>query len=233
MALNGVHGIYLVPRTGELDPVAVMLPALERAPNLSVLACTVPGMSSQSGGAHDAVFRRILGEPANAASQIRAAVPAALVDRLDLDQLSRACGSFVDATLRWRHSDLLFTAPLDGHAAFIYVLIEHQSGAGPLMPFRMLRYVVRIWDSHLSEHPRATRLPAIIPLVVHHNRRPWAGPTNVLDLLDLDRDTTHAAQPYLPRFQFLLDDLAHLDDHALRTRPLTPPVRLTLLLLTI
>ncbi|AYY13951.1 hypothetical protein EF847_15835 [Actinobacteria bacterium YIM 96077] len=57
-------------------------------------------MSSQSGGAHDAVFRRILGEPANAASQIRAAVPAALVDRLDLDRLSRACGSFVDATLR-------------------------------------------------------------------------------------------------------------------------------------
>ncbi|WP_425467618.1 Rpn family recombination-promoting nuclease/putative transposase, partial [Phytoactinopolyspora halophila] len=85
----------------------------------------------------------------------------------------------------------------------------------------------------LSEHPRATRLPAIIPLVVHHNRRPWAGPTNVLDLLDLDRDTTHAAQPYLPQFQFLLDDLAHLDEHALRTRPLTPPVRLTLLLLTI
>jgi hypothetical protein len=29
---------------------------------------------------------------------------------------------------------------------------------------------VRVWDRYLSEHPEATRLPAVIPLVVHHNR---------------------------------------------------------------
>ncbi|HEY8454110.1 MAG TPA: Rpn family recombination-promoting nuclease/putative transposase [Actinopolymorphaceae bacterium] len=77
---------------------------------------------------HDAVFRRVLGEPANAASQLRPVLPAALVMRLDLDRLARVPGSFVDPTLRWRHSDLLFTAPLDGRQAFVYVLIEHQSG---------------------------------------------------------------------------------------------------------
>jgi predicted transposase YdaD len=68
-------------------------------------------MSSQS-SPHDAVFRRVLGEPANAASQLRAVLPDALVERLDLNRLTRASGSFVDATLRWRHSDLLFTVPL-------------------------------------------------------------------------------------------------------------------------
>jgi putative YhgA-like transposase len=182
-------------------------------------------------GPHDAIFRRVLGEPANAASQLRAVLPDTLVDRLDLDRLTRVSGSFVDATLRWRHSDLLFTVPLRGREAFVYVLVEHQSGTDPLMPFRMLRYVVRIWDRYLTEHPEATRLPAVIPLVVHHNRRPWAGPTDLLDVLHLDRDTTDAAQEFLPRFRFLLDDLARLDEQALRARPLTPPARITLLLL--
>jgi predicted transposase YdaD len=58
-------------------------------------------MSSQS-SPHDAVFRRILGEPANAVSQLRAVLPDALVDRLDLDRLTRVSGSFVDTKLQWR-----------------------------------------------------------------------------------------------------------------------------------
>jgi predicted transposase/invertase (TIGR01784 family) len=160
-------------------------------------------------------------------------LPRTLVDRLDLDRLTRVPGSFVDSTLRWRHSDLLFTARLQGREAFVYVLVEHQSGTDPLMPFRMLRYLVRIWDRYLVEHPEATRLPAVIPLVVHHNRRQWSGPTDVRDLLDLDPEVAEAAREHLPQFRFLLDDLAVLDEQALRARPLTPPVRITLLLLKI
>ena len=38
---------------------------------------------------HDAVFRRILGDPANAASQLRAVLPADLTGRLDLRRLAR------------------------------------------------------------------------------------------------------------------------------------------------
>ena len=168
-------------------------------------------------------------------SQLRAVLPDALVDRLDLDRLTRVSGSFVDVTLQWRHSDLLFTVPLrdDDRAALVYVLVEHQSSDDPLMAFRMLRYVVRIWDRYLTDHPEATRLPAVIPLVVHHNRRPWTSPTQVLDLLDLDPRVADAVREHLPRFQFILDDLTGLDERALRARPLTPPVRITLLLLKI
>src|SRR6185369_9341378 len=36
---------------------------------------------------HDAVFRRILGTPSNAASKLRAVLPPGLVARLDLDRL--------------------------------------------------------------------------------------------------------------------------------------------------
>jgi Putative transposase, YhgA-like len=99
------------------------------------------------------------------------------------------------------------------------------------MPFRILRYLVRIWDCYLGEHREATRLPAVIPLVVHHNRRPWSGPTDIRELVDLDSDTANAVREHLPQLRFLLDDLARLDEPALRARPLTPPARMTLLLL--
>nr|MDT0662443.1 Rpn family recombination-promoting nuclease/putative transposase [Micromonospora sp. DSM 115978] len=189
-------------------------------------------MPSQS-NPHDAVFRRVLGESANAASHLRAVLPEAVIDRLDLSQLARVSGSFVDDTLRWRHSDLLFTAPLQGREALIYVVVEHQSSEDPLMPLRMLRYVIRVWDRYLGEHPEATRLPAVIPIVVHHNRRPWTGSTQVLDLLDLDPEVTGALLEYLPRLRFVLDDLSRVNEQALRARPVTPPVRMTLLLLKI
>jgi predicted transposase YdaD len=182
---------------------------------------------------HDAVFRRILGVPSNAASQLRATLPPALVARLDLDRLALVPGSLVDATLRWRHTDLLFTVPLDGRAAFVYVLIEHQSSADPLMAFRMLRYVVRVWERYLADRPGATRLPAVVPLVVHHNERAWTAPVQVRDLVDLAPELADGWREYLPRFQFLLDDLVRVDERALRERPLTSSVRLTLLLLKI
>jgi hypothetical protein len=40
-----------------------------------------------------------------------------------------------------------------------------------------------------------------------------------------------AAQPYLPRFEFLLDDLAGVDDQQLQDRHLTPSAEITLVLL--
>ena len=49
--------------------------------------------------------------PTNAASELRAVLPPDLARRLDLGQLAPAPGSFVDESLRWRNSDLLFTAP--------------------------------------------------------------------------------------------------------------------------
>jgi hypothetical protein len=180
---------------------------------------------------HDSVFRRIFGVPENAASQLRAVLPAGLAARLDLGRLARVPASFVDEALKWRYSDLLFTAPLDGRDAFVYLLVEHQSSADALMAFRMLRYVTRIWDHYLRDHPRARRLPVVIPLVVHHGRTRWTSPVRLLDLIDADPGAKKEMEAYLPRFEFLLDDLAGVDGEQLRDRELTPSALVTLLLL--
>jgi predicted transposase/invertase (TIGR01784 family) len=95
----------------------------------------------------------------HAASELRAVLPAPLVARLDLAGLRLVNGSFVDEELNNRHADVLMRTRLDGREAFVYVLIEHQSNPDPMMPLRMLRYVMRIWDRYLQEHPKKKRLP--------------------------------------------------------------------------
>ena len=197
-----------------------------------------PGQPSsgrrQPGGVptpHDAVFRRIFAVPANAASQLRAVLPPGISARLDLDRLAPVPGSFVDEALRWRHSDVLFTVPLDGRDAFIYILVEHQSSDVPLMAFRVLRYVTRIWDQYEREHPGARRLPAVIPLVVYQGDGHWASPVQLLDVIDLDPDARQQMQTHLPRFEFLLDDLSRVSEDQLFDRKLTPSATAALLLL--
>ena len=165
---------------------------------------------------HDALFRYVFGKPVHAASQLQAVLPAALLDRLDLTNLHPVNGSFVDEELTNRHCDVLMRTRLDGRQAFVYLVIEHQSRPDRMMPLRMLRYLLRIWDRYLEEHPKAKRLPMIVPLVVYQGSRRWTHPVELSELLDVDPATAELAGDFLPRFRFLLDDLTKLDKTALR-----------------
>jgi hypothetical protein len=194
-------------------------------------------MGEASGGGaaqpHDSLFRFVFGKPVHAASELRAVLPAPLADRLDLANLRPVNGSFVDEELTNRHCDVLMRTRLGGREAFVYVLIEHQSSPDPIMPLRMLRYLMRIWDRYLEENPKVKRLPMIVPLVVYQGSRRWTYPVELSELLDVDPETARLAGSFLPRFRFLLDDLTQLDQTALRARPITTPVRLTVRLLGI
>ena len=48
------------------------------------------------------------------------------------------------------------------------------------------RYLVAIWKGFRAQHPRARRLPAIVPIVVHHSRTGWTAKVAFEDLLDAD-----------------------------------------------
>jgi predicted transposase/invertase (TIGR01784 family) len=183
---------------------------------------------------HDGLFRLVFGSPVHARGAIRALVPE-LAARLDLDRLTVLNGTFVDAELSRRHSDVCLSTYLDGHEALVYFLLEHQSGPDPLMPWRMLRYVVRVWERHVTEHPKSTRLPLVLPIVVHQGVRPWSTPTELRDLIDVDPFTAQAVEEYLPRFRFRLEDMGSVDPAHMRAlldaRPFTPLGKISLFLL--
>jgi predicted transposase YdaD len=177
---------------------------------------------------HDRLVKHTFGDPRHAAGELRLVLPAALTARIDWQTLALEPGSFVDAELGERHCDLLYRAAVDGRTALIYLLFEHQSEADPLMPLRLLRYVLRVWDRWLSSHKKAQKLPAVLSLVLHSGSRPWSAPSELLQLIDLDGELLQAAAPYLPGLRFLLDDLAGATSGELqRRRELTALARLT------
>ncbi|WP_405485248.1 Rpn family recombination-promoting nuclease/putative transposase [Nocardia sp. NBC_00511] len=190
-------------------------------------------MADSPSNPHDAYFRQVLARPVDAASELRAVFPPALAARMDWDTLLLQPCSFVSQQLRSRYSDLLFSARVDGHDAFVYLLIEHQSRPDPLMPMRMLEYMIGIWNRYVREHPKTKTLPAVIPLVVHASPdgRRWDSPTELAELIDIDPATRDALGEHLPRFRFLLDDLTADEVPAIHARDLTPAARVLLVLL--
>ena len=131
--------------------------------------------------------------------------------QLDLATLVECSGTFIDPALQHSQADLLFSLRTSiGGEALVYVLFEHQSSFDPTMPFRLLRYMVRIWEDWQKRHPAAATLPVILPLVMHHGDTAWSAAPELASMLDASPAMLDATAPFVPHFRFILDDLAAL-----------------------
>ena len=127
---------------------------------------------------HDGLFKLAFSDPKHVAVELRAVLPPALLALLDLESLRLEPGSFVDDELTQSHSDLLLSVGLHGsdesaRSGLVYVLFEHQSSVDPLMPLRLLEYVLKILrreiDRRKSVGLSPLPLPHVVPLVLHHS----------------------------------------------------------------
>ena len=160
---------------------------------------------------HDAFFKAAFGRTDVARSELELVLPRELVAALDLDSLEVCPGSFVDDVLRHSHSDLLYTVRTRSkREALVYVLAEHQSSYDPLMALRLLRYIVRVWERWLLDHPNTTTIPIVVPVVLHHGPTGWGAAPELASMLDADPGLVEATRPFVPHFRFMLDDLATL-----------------------
>jgi predicted transposase/invertase (TIGR01784 family) len=174
---------------------------------------------AMSSSAHDALFKAVFGQPEHARGALRSVVPPAIADALDWPSLTAGPSSFIDEALGARHADLLFSvAWRDGGEALVYLLFEHQSTSDDRMAFRLLRYLVRIWERWLAEHPRAETLPVIVPVVLYHGDQVWSAPLTFDALFDIPAAVRPALAPHLVQFTYLLDDLSEIPDDQLRAR---------------
>jgi predicted transposase YdaD len=131
-------------------------------------------------GPHDAFVKYTFSNLENAAATLRSVLPQGLSQRIDWQSLRLESGSHVDHLLSDTHTDLLFSTSIAGRRALLYVLFEHQSTSDALMPFRLLKYIVRVLDWHL-ENAKAIGhtelpLPLIVPVVLHHSKGGWKVP---------------------------------------------------------
>jgi hypothetical protein len=168
---------------------------------------------------HDALFKAAFSKPRHARGLLRGLVPGALGRRIVWSTLRLESGIAVgDEDLDEQRMDLVYSARAGKRRVLIYVLTEHQSKVDPWMAFRLLCYLVAIWKGYRAQHPRARRLPAILPVVVHHSPTGWTAPVAFEDVLDADAELLAAFGPHVPRFRFLLDDLSAQTDADLRAR---------------
>ncbi len=164
---------------------------------------------------HDPLFRDVFGTPRYAAEHIALFLPTTVAKRLELERLEVVAGTFIDKELDERRTDLLFAAPVRGSnaGAFAYVLLEHQRRPDPMMPFRMLEYMVRIWDHWKKQNPRAKRLPPIFPMILSQGR--WRVPRFMSELTMKDARLGPEWRRFLPDFDMQITELAQVDDDKL------------------
>ena len=181
---------------------------------------------------HDALVRHLFTDLERAADELRAVLPPALVDRIDWATLALEPGSFVDASLRGRHTDLLFSMRTrEGQDLRVHVLFEHQSEPDRWMALRTTEYTVRIWVDFRKRNPKAKHLPVVIPVVFHHGPHGWSAPRALHDLVDpLLREIPELAA-LVPGARFLVDDLTKLSDEGIEARSRIVALRVGLWLL--
>jgi predicted transposase/invertase (TIGR01784 family) len=156
---------------------------------------------------HDKLVKSTFSDPDNARAFLQAHLPRKLARRIDWSSLSLVSGSFIDPEFAATSSDLLFTAQIDGHLAFLYILFEHQNQEDPLIALRLLSYMVRIWNDHLRNNPGASTLPPILPLVLAQDNKPWKSSTRFADLIEIPAGAGEELKNHIPDFEFQLVEL--------------------------
>ncbi|MCA9539897.1 MAG: Rpn family recombination-promoting nuclease/putative transposase [Myxococcales bacterium] len=166
---------------------------------------------------HDAFFKEVFRRPALAADLLRRVLPPELAAAIDFDGLEPVPAELIDDELRRNQADLLFRAHLHGREVLIFFLLEHQSRPDPMMAWRLLIYMVRIWQrwicAYLDEHEAVPKfLPPILPVVVHNGPQPWTRRRRFSDLIRLDPELLEPVRAFLPEMHLLIDDLAVAPD---------------------
>lgn len=177
---------------------------------------------------HDALYKKVFQEPANAAAILQLALPPALV--ASIRGLALEHGSFVDEALRYRHTDLLFRATLGGEDALVYFLLEHQSAVDRLMAARALRYVSRVIDAWLDGNPDADRIPAVITVVLFQGPGAWTGARSLSELVRMPREL-ESARPFTPELTIAVHELARPAHEAIAALAAPPIARIALMFL--
>jgi len=157
---------------------------------------------------HDKLFTATFSKPEHTAAFLRAKLPPEIAAAIDWPQLTLESGKFIDSHFTLSQTDLLFSVPIDGRPAKIHILFEHQSRKDPFLLFRLLRYMLRIWESIIEafyashQSYAGLKIPVILPVVLSQNGEVWHLPTRLSELLDLPEQIRPYLSPFIPDFQY-------------------------------
>lgn len=170
---------------------------------------------------HDEFFKEIFGDLEHARDLLRGILSPDLLEILDLDHLQREPTSFLTAQLAETFADLVFTCPVTKGTALVALLLEHKSWAPRYPHLQLMSYMLGIWEQSEKD---GRPLPPVIPVILYNGHGAW----KVRELAQCFPDLPERLRPFLPKFRFLLLDLAHEPLEPLRNRFDNRAVRLAL-----
>ena len=143
---------------------------------------------------------------------------------LDFSRITYEKRSFISEALRERESDVLLSVPFqedtdatDTDALLVYILIEHQSTVDKTMGFRLLSYMMQIWEAQRREWETAKtpenerRLQPILPILFYTGDRPWTTPVSLTTIMDVPE----ILERFVPSFDTLFLGVKETEAEAL------------------
>ena len=171
----------------------------------------------------DRSFRRLLQDWEYVRGLVRIIAPY-LEEFLDFSRITYQNRSFISKALRERESDVLLSVPFqedtdatDTDELLIYILIEHQSTVDKTMGFRLLSYMVQIWESQRREWEtekipeNERRLQPILPILLYTGERPWPTPVSLTTIMDVPE----ILERFVPSFDTLFLGVKETEAEAL------------------
>ncbi|MXY27467.1 hypothetical protein F4Y59_04795 [Candidatus Poribacteria bacterium] len=169
----------------------------------------------------DRSIRRLFQDPEYVRGLVEIIAPD-LVGFLDFSRGTQQNRSFISDALRERESDVLLRVPFqrttENEELLIYILIEHQSTVDPTMGFRMLSYMMEIWQGQWrewqSEAGSRRRLDPILPIIFYTGDRRWTSPLSLTAIMEVPE----ILERFVPTFDTLFLEVKTADRETL-TKP--------------
>ncbi len=168
------------------------------------------GTSQPLHNPHDRFFKEIFGRPEIALELFHARLPPGLTANIGWRTLALEPANFVDEWLAEYMSDLLFSVRLQGEALKLYLLFEHRSTPLPLMPLRLLSYMVRIWERWSKGAKAGDKPPCIIAMVLHQGSEQWRVSPRFHEWLGVPDSIRGELGRFEPDFEYVLIDLSRI-----------------------
>ncbi len=138
-------------------------------------------MSSAIHQVHDKFFRLSLGEPKVVTEFFTEHLPQDVLAKVNLATLKLENRSFIDENYKETEADVVYSAKIEGAAAYIYLLCEHQSTVDYGIAFRLWIYMTRLMEMHRKQYP-GQPLPLVYPMVVYTGHESWLAPLDIFSL---------------------------------------------------
>ena len=142
----------------------------------------------------DRSFRRLLQDGVYVRWLVRIVAPE-IEKYLDFSAITYHQRSFISQALQQRESDVLLSVRFNDETTtdelLIYILIEHQSTVDKTMGFRLLSYMMQIWEAQRKEWESSKtpvsewRLQPILPILFYTGDGRWTAPLSLTAIMDV------------------------------------------------